>query len=212
MPAAELGIAAQELREPLEIPRVGAHRAALPSLPLDHARRARRVAAGTPGSYGATYRARRATTIATVPIGYAEGYPRALSNVGHMIVAGRRVPIAGRVCMDFTMLDVGEAGVAEGDEVRREHLPERVTRGRERRSGGELRTAMKAAEKAALLEVLAATRWNVTEAAKRLGVTRSAVIKAALQLDGVIAERWCRPPLRSVAPARLDHVRTALRR
>ena len=79
--------------------------------------RARRVTAGTPVSYGATYRARGATTIVTVPIGYGDGLPRALGNVGQMVVAGRRVPIAGRVCMDFTMLDVGEASVAEGDEV-----------------------------------------------------------------------------------------------
>jgi alanine racemase len=79
--------------------------------------RARRVAAGTPVSYGAAYRAPQTTTIATVPIGYDDGYPRALSNVGEMLVAGRRVPVAGRVCMDYTMLDVGDLAVAEGAEV-----------------------------------------------------------------------------------------------
>ena len=79
--------------------------------------RTRRVAAGTPVSYGATYRPPRATTIATVPLGYGDGYPRALSNAGQMVIGGRRFPIAGRVCMDFTMLDVGDAGVREGDEV-----------------------------------------------------------------------------------------------
>ncbi len=79
--------------------------------------RTRRVAPGTPVSYGAAYRARLATTIATVPLGYADGYPRALSGVGHMLIRGQRFPVAGRVCMDFTMLDVGDAPVHEGDEV-----------------------------------------------------------------------------------------------
>ncbi len=79
--------------------------------------RTRRVAAGTPVSYGATYRPRRATTIATVPVGYADGYPRALSSAGAMLIGRQRHPVAGRVCMDFTMLDVGDAGVREGDEV-----------------------------------------------------------------------------------------------
>jgi len=50
-------------------------------------------------------------------VGYADGYPRALSNVGHMLLDGRRVPVAGRVCMDFTMLDVGDVRVTDGDEV-----------------------------------------------------------------------------------------------
>ncbi|MDQ7859590.1 MAG: alanine racemase [Armatimonadota bacterium] len=76
-----------------------------------------RVPAGTPVSYGATYRAATATTIATVPVGYADGYPRQLSGQGVMMVGGRRHPVAGRVCMDYTMLDVGDAAVHEGDEV-----------------------------------------------------------------------------------------------
>ncbi len=77
----------------------------------------RRAAAGTAVSYGATYRAGRATTIATIPVGYADGYPRALSNACVMMIGGQRHRIAGRVCMDFTMLDVGGAAVREGDEV-----------------------------------------------------------------------------------------------
>jgi alanine racemase len=76
-----------------------------------------RVGVGTPVSYGATYRARRPTTIATVPVGYADGYPRALSNTGAMVVGGQRFPVAGRVCMDYTMLDVGDAQVRAGDDV-----------------------------------------------------------------------------------------------
>ncbi|MGD9348409.1 MAG: alanine racemase C-terminal domain-containing protein, partial [Desulfobacterales bacterium] len=58
------------------------------------------------------------TTIATVPIGYADGLNRLLSSSGQMLVGGRRVPIVGRVCMDLTMLDVGDAkNVQMGDEV-----------------------------------------------------------------------------------------------
>jgi alanine racemase len=75
------------------------------------------VEAGTPVSYGLTHRTAAATRIATVPIGYADGYPRALSNLGVMIVAGRRVPVVGRVCMDYTMLDVDDTAAREGDEV-----------------------------------------------------------------------------------------------
>lgn len=79
--------------------------------------RTRRVEVGTPVSYGATYRAPCDTVIATVPVGYADGYPRALSGRGQMLVAGRRCPVAGRVCMDYTMLDVGDARVRAGDEA-----------------------------------------------------------------------------------------------
>ncbi len=77
----------------------------------------RRVAAGTPVSYGAAYRTRRESTIITVPVGYADGYPRSLSGTGHMLVGDQRVPVAGRVCMDYTMLDVGDTPVREGDTV-----------------------------------------------------------------------------------------------
>lgn len=65
------------------------------------------VPAGTSISYGMTYTTIRPTMIATVPIGYADGYSRLLSNRGHMLVRGCRAPIVGRVCMDLTMLDVG---------------------------------------------------------------------------------------------------------
>lgn len=74
--------------------------------------------AGAPVSYGMTWKAPRDTVIATVPAGYADGISRRLSNRGRMLVRGRSAPIAGRVCMDLTMLDVGAiAGVAPGDEV-----------------------------------------------------------------------------------------------
>jgi len=78
----------------------------------------KKVPAGFCVSYGMTYRAPAPTTIATVPIGYADGYSRLLSSRGTMLVRGQRAPIVGRVCMDLTMLDVGHIeGVRTGDEV-----------------------------------------------------------------------------------------------
>jgi len=69
-------------------------------------------------SYGSTHITPGETLIATVPIGYADGYNRLLSSKGHMIVKGIKVPVVGRVCMDFTMIDVGEVpDVQVGDEV-----------------------------------------------------------------------------------------------
>jgi alanine racemase len=67
----------------------------------------KKVPAGFHISYGITYRTQKPTTIATVPIGYADGYNRLLSSRGYMVVHGKRVPVVGRVCMDLTMLDVG---------------------------------------------------------------------------------------------------------
>jgi len=76
------------------------------------------VPSGFKVSYGATYETKKPTTIATVPVGYADGYSRLLSSRGQMLVCGQRAPIAGRVCMDLTMLDVGNIdGVKQGDEV-----------------------------------------------------------------------------------------------
>jgi alanine racemase len=78
----------------------------------------RDVPEGACVGYDRTYCARRPTRIATVPVGYGDGLPRALSNRGEMLVRGRRCPIAGRVSMDLTMLDVTEVpGCAVGDEV-----------------------------------------------------------------------------------------------
>ncbi len=71
------------------------------------------VPAGTCVSYGRTYRAPSARRIATVTIGYADGYSRALSNRGEVIVGGVRCPITGRVCMDQMMIDVTDAPEAE---------------------------------------------------------------------------------------------------
>ena len=78
----------------------------------------KKVTAGFNISYGITYQTNKSTTIATVPIGYADGFNRLLSNRGHMLVHGQRVPIVGRVCMDLTMLDVGNVpDVAIEDDV-----------------------------------------------------------------------------------------------
>lgn len=67
------------------------------------------VARGTPVSYGATWRAKRLTRVATLPIGYGDGYSRALSNRAEVLVGGRRCPVIGRVTMDQTMVDVTDA-------------------------------------------------------------------------------------------------------
>ena len=78
----------------------------------------KRVRAGETVGYGRTWTAPEDTWIATVPIGYGDGYSRLLSNRGRMLVGGRSYPIAGRVCMDQTMLDLGPTtDVAVGDEV-----------------------------------------------------------------------------------------------
>ncbi len=76
------------------------------------------VPPGTAVSYGGTWTARRTTRIATLPVGYADGYPRRLSNRGQVLVRGQRAPVVGRVCMDLCMVDVTDVpGAAVGDEV-----------------------------------------------------------------------------------------------
>ncbi|MGB9920280.1 MAG: alanine racemase [Moorellales bacterium] len=76
------------------------------------------VPAGTPLSYGRTYVTTRPSRIAVLPLGYADGYSRLLSNRAEVLVRGRRVPVVGRVCMDHTLIDVTEVPeAAEGDEV-----------------------------------------------------------------------------------------------
>lgn len=78
----------------------------------------REVPAGTAVGYGATFVARRPSRIATLPMGYADGLSRLLSNRGEVLVHGQRAPIAGNVCMDMAMVDVTDIpGVTAGDEV-----------------------------------------------------------------------------------------------
>ncbi len=66
------------------------------------------VEAGTPVSYGGTFVTTKKTCIATIPVGYGDGYPRSLSNKGYVLIHGQQAPILGRVCMDQFMVDVSE--------------------------------------------------------------------------------------------------------
>jgi alanine racemase len=80
--------------------------------------RLKEIPAGGAVGYGATFLARRPSRIATLPVGYADGYNRLLSNCGEVLVHGRRVPVVGRVSMDLVTIDVTEIDpVAVGDPV-----------------------------------------------------------------------------------------------
>jgi alanine racemase len=78
---------------------------------------AKRLPAGAGISYGHTYVTQRPSTVAVVPFGYADGVPRHASGIGPVQINGARHHIAGRVCMDQFVVDVGDADVREGDEV-----------------------------------------------------------------------------------------------
>jgi alanine racemase len=77
----------------------------------------KRVAAGEGVSYGLSYRLDRESTIATVPVGYADGYHRAASGRAEVLIQGRRYPVAGTVTMDQITVDCGDDPVEVGDEV-----------------------------------------------------------------------------------------------
>ena len=78
----------------------------------------RKVSPGTPVGYRGSFVTGRETLVATLPIGYADGYPRALSNRAKVSMGGRLAPLIGSVCMDFIMVDVTDVpGVCVGDEV-----------------------------------------------------------------------------------------------
>lgn len=77
----------------------------------------RRIAAGDGVSYGHTWRAERATTLALVPLGYADGVPRQASGRAEVLLGGARRPVVGRIAMDQFLVDVGDDPVAVGDEV-----------------------------------------------------------------------------------------------
>ncbi|HEX2222743.1 MAG TPA: alanine racemase C-terminal domain-containing protein, partial [Thermoanaerobaculia bacterium] len=77
----------------------------------------RDVPAGTPLSYGGRTVTRRQSRIAVVPVGYADGYAWRLTGKAEALVRGRRVPVAGSVTMDMTLLDVTETGAELGEEV-----------------------------------------------------------------------------------------------
>ena len=85
---------------------------------VSHIAYVKEVPAGFTVSYGKTFVTKRKTKIATIPVGYGDGYPRALSNKGKVIIGEKFAPIIGRVCMDQFMVDVTEIeNVKQGDEV-----------------------------------------------------------------------------------------------
>ncbi len=75
---------------------------------ISHISYVKDVEAGTPISYGGTFVAEKRMRVATIPVGYGDGYPRALSNKGEVLIRGKRAKILGRVCMDQFMVDVTE--------------------------------------------------------------------------------------------------------
>jgi alanine racemase len=77
----------------------------------------RRLPSGEAVSYGHRYRLERDANVATVPVGYADGYPRALSSAADVLIRGRRCRVAGSVTMDQLMVDCGDLVVETGDEV-----------------------------------------------------------------------------------------------
>ena len=91
----------------------------IPALSLkSHVVMVKKIAPGTTVGYGATYTAEREITAATVPVGYADGYFRSLSNKGYVLINGRYAPIIGRVCMDQFMVDASSVPDARrGSEV-----------------------------------------------------------------------------------------------
>ncbi len=83
-----------------------------------HIAMVKNVGCGYQVSYGSTYITEKPTIIASIPVGYGDGYSRNHSSRGYMIVKGKQAPVVGRVCMDQTMLDLGEYSDAKpGDEV-----------------------------------------------------------------------------------------------
>jgi len=77
----------------------------------------KQVPAGYGVSYGHAYITKRRTHIATLPIGYGDGYPRNLSNLGWILIGNEKMRISGRICMDQIMVDVGRQKLKIGDEV-----------------------------------------------------------------------------------------------
>lgn len=104
LPSAEVGATYQELQPVMTMKTVIAY--------------VKRILPGETVSYGATFRAQRETVVATLPIGYADGLSRNLSNKGSVLISGQEAPIIGRICMDQTMVDITDITEAKvGDEV-----------------------------------------------------------------------------------------------
>ncbi len=86
---------------------------------ISHVIYVKKIGKGDSVSYGRTFIAEKEMTVATIPIGYADGYPRILSGKGRVLVRGDFAPILGRICMDQLMIDVSDIeNVQEGDEVK----------------------------------------------------------------------------------------------
>ena len=80
--------------------------------------RLKEIAPGSAVGYGASFRARRPSLIATAPVGYADGYSRLLSNKGEVLIRGTRAPVVGRISMDLLTVDVTDVrDVSVGDEI-----------------------------------------------------------------------------------------------
>ncbi len=75
------------------------------------------VKAGNPVSYGSSWAPEVDTRVITLPVGYGDGYMRAMSGQAQVIVHGQRVPVVGRICMDQIMADIGQGSAYNGDEV-----------------------------------------------------------------------------------------------
>ena len=73
---------------------------------ISHVAHVKWLTEGKPVSYGGTYVTTRPTKVATIPVGYGDGYPRSLSNKGYVLIHGQKAPIIGRVCMDQFMVEV----------------------------------------------------------------------------------------------------------
>ncbi|MBR3738228.1 MAG: alanine racemase [Eubacterium sp.] len=85
---------------------------------ITHISHIKTLEAGREISYGGTFKTSSQTLVATIPVGYADGYPRALSNKGKVVINGKTAPIIGRVCMDQFMVDISDIPDAKiGDEV-----------------------------------------------------------------------------------------------
>jgi len=85
---------------------------------ISHVSHVKWVEANSPISYGCTFVTKRRSQIVTIPVGYADGYPRSLSNKGIVLINGVRLPVIGRVCMDYLMVDATTlTDVKFGDQV-----------------------------------------------------------------------------------------------
>ena len=99
-------------------PGIGSHLGLRPALTWrSQVSAVKRLAAGEAISYGHHYWLEREAWVATVPVGYADGYPRQLTNLGAVLIGGRRCPVAGTVTMDQLIVDCGEDEVRVGGEV-----------------------------------------------------------------------------------------------